>query len=74
MTDTERGHEAARILGSEVFRDAIAAADAHYVQKWRDAGTPEQREWAHAMQAALADVVMELEVIIGRGEMERARR
>jgi hypothetical protein len=74
MNEIEAGRQAARILNDEVFKSAIQQADDSYIEMWRHARTPGERERAHALQAALAAVISELEVIVGRGDVEEARR
>jgi hypothetical protein len=73
MDVIEKGHQAQRILNDPVFQEAVQAADDQFVYNWRNAPTIEDRERAHAMQAALQAVVQELEVIVGRADMEKAR-
>jgi hypothetical protein len=75
MSDTpiEDGHRAALILRDEIFLRAVEAADERFVRQWRYAHTAEERERAHALQAALAEVIKELEVIVGAGEVAKSR-
>lgn len=66
------GYAAERILNDPVFQKAIAAADEAFVSEWRRAETPQGRESAHALQKALARVVEELEILMGRRDFEEA--
>ena len=70
MDTVQDGLAAARILEDPVFQRAVAMADERFVALWRQADTPEARERAHALQAALGQIVNELEVLVGRGEFE----
>jgi hypothetical protein len=72
-TPIEDGHRAEMILQDEVFIRAVTQTDARFVQQWRDAATPEERERAHALQAALIAVVRELGIIRDDGEIARRR-
>lgn len=73
MEDAIReGYAAERILNDPVFQKAVEAADETFVAEWRRAETSQGRERAHAMQAALARVVEELEILMGRRDFEEA--
>lgn len=74
MDAIEKGNQAQRILNDPVFQEAVQAADEQFIHDWRSAHTVEGRERAHARQAALQAVVQELEVIIGRADVERSRQ
>lgn len=68
-----RAKEARRVLDSPVFRDALEAAERNYIQAWKHARTPFEREAAHAKVSVLDDVAKELRAIIARGDMQVAR-
>lgn len=75
MTDAiKEGRVAARILSDKVFKKAVERADAQFIAQWRDAETVGEREQAHALQAALQQVIIELETIVGRGEVAESRQ
>lgn len=74
MDEIQDGHTAQRILDDPVFQRAVQMADEDFVQQWRFAKTPEGRERAHALQAALAEVVRQLEIIVGGGAVAAARK
>ena len=59
--DTRRNaEEAATILESHIFRKAMDDLDRQAVAAWRDAKTPEEREYLHLKQAVIADLCNEL--------------
>lgn len=62
LTEDEKrtAHEAARILTSPLFREVFEKLDARYVENWRGAKTPDDRERCWQRQTALADVQREL--------------
>lgn len=64
---------AQRIVDDPVFQRAAEQADDTFVSEWRDAPTIEEREQAHAKQAALQEVIRQLRSIIGDGEIARRR-
>lgn len=68
------GERAARILEDPVFQSAVQMVDDQIIEEWRAAESVEERELAHSLQLALAEVIRRLEVIVGRGEMEKSRR
>ena len=56
----DRAMEAARILNSAVFRDALDAMDAQYVSAWRAAREQDEREHWWRMQNCVATLRREL--------------
>lgn len=74
MDEVEIGRQAARILNDDVFKLAVSMADDRFVDMWRTAETPEGRERAHALQAALVEVMKQLEIIAANGEIAAQRR
>jgi hypothetical protein len=68
------GRHATRLLEDAVFLDAVKRADSAFVERWRAATTPEERERAHALQAALTEVLVQLYVIAGDGDMAARTR
>jgi len=74
MDEVEIGRQAARILNDDVFKLAVSMADDKFVDMWRHAPTPEERERAHALQSALVEVMKQLEIIAANGEIEAQRR
>lgn len=68
-----RAKEARRVLESDVFREALETAERNYIQAWKVARTPLEREAAHAKVSVLDDVAKELRAIIARGDMQAAR-
>lgn len=71
MTDVvKEGRVARRILGDSTFQKAVKMADERFVEDWREAETVEDRERAHAKQAALDAVVGQLKTIADRGYVE----
>lgn len=66
------GKAAERLLDSDVFQQAVDQADERYVSEWRLAETTEERERTHAKQAALRDVIRELETIRDAGLLQEA--
>ncbi len=67
------GRHAQRILDDDVFRLAVDMADDAFVDQWRRADTPQERERAHALQAALQEVLTQLKIIAGNGEIAAAK-
>ena len=58
--ERQRALEAAALLDSQVFREALVALDGRYVKAWRGATGPEERELWWLRQQVLADVRREL--------------
>lgn len=73
MDEIQAGQQAERILNDPVFQMAVQQLDADIVQKWREAGTPEEREQMHALQVALDALITQFGIIIGRGEFSAAQ-
>lgn len=69
MDEIRVGQHADRLLEDEVFRAAVSMADERFVAEWRRAETLQEREQAHARQAALAEVLASLRSIVGSGEL-----
>lgn len=70
MSDTVReGRIARRMLEDDVFERAVDRADETFVEQWRSADTMEEREQAHAKQAALAEVIRQLRIIADDGKL-----
>lgn len=67
----KEGNVAQRILNDDVFQKAVDMADEMFVDEWRRAETTEERERAHAKQAALVEVQDQLSAIMDRGEVEK---
>lgn len=57
--ERQRALEAAELLDSQVFREAVRVLDGRYVNAWRGAGTPEERELWWLRQHVLVDVQRE---------------
>lgn len=64
----QRAIHAQALKGDTVLQEAFATADARYVQEWREADTPEEREAAHAKMRALQHVQRELDIIVADGQ------
>ena len=73
MDEIQAGRQAEMLLSDPVFQLAVERADAAFVEQWRQATTRGEREQAHALQAALAQVLGELEIIVGRGDVAKTR-
>lgn len=68
--EVREGRQARRILEDDVFQKAMRMADEDTVQQWRQAETVEEREQAHAQQAALGIVEKQLRALKSRVEWE----
>jgi hypothetical protein len=74
MDEISVGIEARKILESTAFQQAVQQAEENVLLRWRTGKTVEERELAHAHAVALAEVIQELEVLVGRGEVAEHRR
>lgn len=68
-----RGERASKIIGDEVFVDAVQQADALFTQEWKSATDTARREAAWAKSAALDEVVRVLRSIMDNGKVATAR-
>lgn len=66
----QKGRVAERILEDDVFQEALDMADERIIEEWRSAETTEERERAHAQQAALTVVVNQLRILADRARWE----
>lgn len=76
MTPQERINRAKAakdLLDSEVLRDAFAALDSRYVQNWRNATDPAERERLHTAVNCLDQVRAELRGYVTDGDITRKR-
>ena len=63
----ERGLDAAGILESPIYRDALEVTETNILAEWRAGTTIPEREKAHAKLLVLQDIIDSLSIIIQRG-------
>jgi hypothetical protein len=71
-TFVRNGDRVAEILRDEAFETAVEAVRRKYIDASLAGKTVEEREAARTAYAVLGEVLSQLKVIVGRGEMAQA--